>query len=138
MRRTGSRAPVPVPDKPTGAHPAVQAGLGLLMSALGFVLTVGLAAETGTTGRLGFLLPLAAVAGCALAWLSAWLDRGRPARKIAPPALLLLASAGPLLAIVVREDNQMWIGLAAFGLGFAWAASSVWRLVRRPGASSPA
>lgn len=122
----------------TGAHPAVQAGLGLVMSALGFVLTVGLAAESRATDRLWFLLPLAAVAGCALAWLSASIERGHPARKIAPPALLLLASAGPLVATVVGEGNQMWIGLAAFGLGFAWAASSVWRLARRPRAGSTA
>lgn len=127
-----------MPDKPTGAHPAVQAALGLVLTTLGFVLAVGIAAETGVTDRLWFLLPLAVVAGCALTWLSWWLERGRPARKIAPPTLLLLASAGPLIANVIGEDDQLWIGVALFGLGFAWAAFSVWRLVRRPGTDSPA
>lgn len=118
--------------KSTGAHPAVQALVGLVMSAMGFVLTVGLATEAGETDELTFLLPLAAVAGCALVWFGAWAERRQPVRKLATPALLFLASAGPLLADRVGEDNQIWVGLAAFGLGLGWAAISLWLLVHRP------
>lgn len=120
MSNQGSGAPLPV-----------QIVLGAVLALVGLLLTVSLASDAGAAQKLWYLLPIAVVAGAALAWLNEKVEKGGSPRGLAAPAILLLGCAGALITSSVGEDRQMWIGLASVEAGLAWAVVAVIRIRAR-------
>lgn len=116
-----------------GAPLPVQVAIGVALAVGGLFFAFSLAGEAGVVDSIWFLLLLATFAGLALAWLNELVERGRSPRSLALPACLLLGTSGAALANSLAEDNQVWVGLAAYAAAVAWVSVCVWRIAASSG-----
>lgn len=105
-----------------------QVAVGFASVIVGLWLAIAIGHEAGAGNTIWILIVLATVAGLALAWLDEWVERRRSPRAIAMPAALLLATVGIALAKSLSDDNKMWIGLGAYGVGISLIALAAYHV----------